>query len=691
MAETRHTATLQVRADARAVTGVGKEVKKAFDPANIKDFAREAHGLNRVLKTTGALLDRIGERVARIGADGGTAFAKMAAELTEATKQAHEAERALKALETARKAVGRGGPAGSDGGYGGGGGGGSGGNAGDAGGGGGDGRGWGARGGRWASSYAKNKAATAYDIATGMPGMGAIMTGLTAIPVGGAIAGGSLMAASGSYSSHLRYQQAFKSAAPFIGSPSDALGLRDTASSIGANARSQTKAKEAGNVQQAIAELWANAPTPVTANNSRATAEKLLFDVFTGKMDPGVAAMGYAMGSNGQQSAGGDLGGLNLASGVNRARGQQAAINSLAASGTAVATAGDGAGGRAVSRWAGGAAGIRQVGARYGSAGPEALQEAAAMAQASQGRANADDYEFAKANQSLFGTGVDQTGTLLGELSYTGNQGGRTDAAAIIGSAVARGLESSEINTYLERTAGFLSSMAQNGMKVDAAALIRGEERLANTGIAGWRAGAIAQSFGAGASEAGFNGPGGAADWHMMRANGYTGKGGAAEYAKARMSMQDAGGQADKIGEYLSGIVPKNAPPEVQALIVQKAMSAMGTRVGPEEAAKLAAGVSGQGFGGPGGKDYLQKILASGATSTAGYGSVVAEAGIENERAVTGGRIAGAMQNLERTTNNMAATFENVLGGALNGAADALAGFTAALKGASGGGRKAAH
>ena len=162
---------------------------------------------------------------------------------------------------------------------------------------------------------------------------------------------------------------------------------------------------------------------------------------------------------------------------------------------------------------------------------------------------------------------------------------------------------------------------------------------------------------------------------------GFTGQGGIEEYSKFRLSMQDPGKVADALPAYLEAFQQEGAGPEFQALITQQALNAIGgTRIGPDEARRLAE----QGVTAADAGTYdLNAVIESAqrvVSSTAP--SAIAEASIESGRVNTGAAVAKTMQDLARTTTNMAGLFNNTFGPAVEMVTTRTQEWTAALEAA---------
>ena len=302
---------------------------------------------------------------------------------------------------------------------------------------------------------------------------------------------------------------------------------------------------------------------------------------------------------------------------------------------------------------------IVSAGRSYGVGPAEAIQQAGQLSAAA-GRPAGGDYEFAKAVEQLTGSGLGETGGLMKAGRYAGSGGGPDQVATLIGNAVARGMQGSEIGDYLRQQTGFLSRMADQGVRVDMGAMLSMEAGLADR-VGLRRAGAINQSFASSGVQTGLHGPQGAVDYHLMRAMGYTGQGGVEEYAQYRGMLQDPGAVAGAMPGYLKSFKSQGMGPQAQTLIAQQALLARGTEVSWTEAQQLAKGVA------PGavGAASKQQILSAGRSASGMFPALREGARLQGDQISMGRDMAPTVQNFMSILNNLGKSFANTLGPAV--------------------------
>tara|TARA_Y100000296_G_C5065058_1_gene201895 strand:- start:70 stop:753 length:684 start_codon:yes stop_codon:yes gene_type:complete len=203
--------------------------------------------------------------------------------------------------------------------------------------------------------------------------------------------------------------------------------------------------------------------------------------------------------------------------------------------------------------------------------------------------------------------------------------------------------------------------------------IVRMEERLTASGIAGWRSGGIAQQFAGAGADIGYQGPQSAIEYRLMESMGFTGQGGFEEYARFRLAMQDPGKVAGAMPSFVGHINKrtKGMGRSGRALILQQYFAKLRTTLGPKEAAALSQGMSAGGLDMSG--MGMGDIIAPGQIAAQGLGSsLIAEAGLERERVGIGADIAPTMQNLAGTVNNLASSFTNIAGPVLGKFTEAL-------------------
>ena len=522
-----------------------------------------------------------------------------------------------------------------------------------------------------------------------MPGQGAIQTALQSIPFLGMAAAGSLMAASQTYQSRLRFEQARLGAAPFLTGTGAAMAFR---------ARREERLVTPSGLAGAFGRERGTGATRALGRAGLTEAE-LGAEVRTRRRRTLEAGLGSGIGgavSSLYESP--FVSGLEELTGfgaLNREVIERQILSEQRRGGTGAAPT------LGAQRQAGAEPSMRgvitnrpfdpqsfvQAGLSMGIAPAQALELAQQMAGGAGRAVGGQEFQQALAVQRTAGVGVQQQGALMQAVRRTGGLGEMQDVADLIGSAVARGLDGSEIGEYLQQQTSFLQEMSQKGINLNIDRLRQAETALTRAGVKGFRSQGIVGGIARGIGEAGFQGPQTAAQLRFMRAMGFTGEGGIEEFARFRMQMQDPGEVAKAIPQFfrqnLGAMRASGAGPETMAMFTQQLAAGIGGRIGPGEARAISR--AGLDSAKPGQYDIEEVVRAAQDLTKAAAPSVMAEAGIEAQRVAIGGEVAGAMQDLSRTTNNMAATFMNVLGPALDITAEKLENFTAGLDAATSG------
>lgn len=319
---------------------------------------------------------------------------------------------------------------------------------------------------------------------------------------------------------------------------------------------------------------------------------------------------------------------------------------------------------------------LEQVGMSYGVKPAEALREAAGLSSAMGRRTSAGTYDFARASQTYFGVDMGTTGGLMRGLRTAGGLGGQEEqadaVAELIGSAVARGLEGSEIGEYLSTMAGFMRKQEQMGQSEQSlSGFMLGSERLRRMGFSGEFATSYAMRLGEGASQMGYSGGVDAVKFGLLQQLGY-GTGGqytAEDYAEATLRLQDpetatiAGLGA--MGKLSDSMRSSGMSPAVRALMMSRYSGLVGAQVGPDAARRMAAGVAGAGY-------YETPTTAADITGVHtqarghAVGILAGEASMEAGRIGAGYKAAGQVQALNGVMIDLANTVQNTAGPALD-------------------------
>jgi len=603
---------LNIRVNTQQLTGLEKLLRKVFDRKTPREFNSEIGSVNRQLDVSRRAMGAIVKQMDGV-ARGTAQFKKLKDQLKDVNSEISTLDNSLRRL---------------------------------SGGGGGGSRGGGSRGG---GGFGGGRAPQIPS-----PSMGGLATALGAIPVAGALAAGGLMTAAQAYGSHLSWQQAQMQAAPYL--MSSAMGFRGPTGGGGGN---PFGARSVGgnftNSQERMMELYGNLPDDIggqmKAVQMRAKSRSARIGMIASAYE-GVRALFTSP--------------LTVA-------GKRQVADSLSNSPQMDAELGAIAGGAGnykpgsdlFDRW-----GYADAGRSFGLTPQQALAQASGLSQAAGRPVGVGEFGVSLAMTQRYGVSGQQQGEFMLGSRWTGNTGDAQEVADQIGIAVTHGLEGSEIATYLQQQSSWLHGMYEQGNNVSLPGLLSGAAALNASGVDDpFRFMSYSRSFGAGAAAVGRNGPQSGADLRMMRAMGFTGQGGFGEYAKIRLKMQDAGASAAAMPEYLKSFLVPGMDEYSQGLIIQQAMGALKANITAEDAIKLGKGIKSGTFGHA---DIQEMVIqGQGLARATGY-SVIANAGIEQERIGVGGQVAPAVQALERASLNIAKTITGTLGQAINDFAYAI-------------------
>lgn len=639
----RTTTTLDVKVNARDLNRLDTKLKDVFGTARARDFNRGIAGTERALMGLTSVVTRLTAELARQGQHS-RHFERMENDIRDARREAEKLRAELERLRNMGGGAGGGG--GSPGGGGGGGGGSPG---GGPGGGPGAGRG---SGGIPDYSNVGRGAPRWMGAQVGVPDASSIATAMSAIPFIGLAAAGSTMASYQMYGSALGYQTARRDTFSQLG-PQGAqmLNLRMTQ-----KARAERTVVH-GNAQQALDDGMAGASK---ASGIPEWAMSGLHGVYSG-FDK------YVYNTGASKSM------------------ERAIISKARAAGHSIETIpGQDA------KWNApmSTRDLEAIGVGYGVKPGDALREAAGLSSAMGRRASAGTYDFARSAQTNFGVDMGTTGSLMGSFRRAGgmaDQEQQADAVAqLIGGAVARGLENSEIGEYLASMAGFMRKQADLGQSGQSlTGLTLAGERLTRTGFTGSFATSYAMKLGEAGSSMGYGGGADPVKFMMLQKLGYGagGKYDAESYANAMLSLQDPDSAAIAGLGTLSGMSDSmrgaGMSPAVRALMMSRLTGAMGAQVGPDAARKMAAGIAGPGVDDP-------TVTAGDITgvhrAAAGHsvGILAGEAGMEAGRIEAGYKSATQVQNLNGVMIDLANTAQNVAGPALDLLTNKLKGMSEA-------------
>jgi hypothetical protein len=334
---------------------------------------------------------------------------------------------------------------------------------------------------------------------------------------------------------------------------------------------------------------------------------------------------------------------------------------------------------------------LEQVGGSYGVKPADALREAAGLSGAMGRRTSAGSYDFARSAQTYFGVDMGTTGALMGGFRKAGgisDQEGQADAVAqLIGNAVARGLEGSEIAAYLESMAGFMQKQADLGQSYQTVeGMVLASERLKQSGFNSSFSTSYAMKLGEAGSQMGYGGGSDPVKFMMLQKLGY-GAGGkytAEGYAEAMLRLQDpdaaTGAGLTTLGTFSDSMRDSGMSPAVRALMMSRMTGQMGAQVGPDAARRMAEGIKGPGvLADPtvGAADITRVHKEAGGKAV---GILAGEAGMEADRIGAGYKAAGQVQNLNGVMIDLANTVQDKAGPALDTLTKKLKDMTAAAR-----------
>jgi hypothetical protein len=303
------------------------------------------------------------------------------------------------------------------------------------------------------------------------------------------------------------------------------------------------------------------------------------------------------------------------------------------------------------------------AGAKYGFA-PTAVQGMFGEYMGARGGVARVQNEFrdVMVARRLFGVGAGLAGG-YGRMMQPGAGGAGPGIARTIATALATGLRGSLITEHLQTLVQQGRQMEQEGVRFDISNLTGSAATLRALGMQGMQPTRVMGQMQAAARGVSARGVSGPMDLLMARAAGYRPEGGAESYAAA-MNML-AGGLSPEMMTGLLGQITQGARggdwgPQMQRMLVRRAMGQMGVRVGPEQAGMLLQGFQGGQLTGE-----AQSVLAdiqqrSGRMGAEGFarqarlgagivgGKAVYAAGAEAQQIATGNKLAGMYMNLER-------------------------------------------
>lgn len=629
MSETNIRTNLDIRANARQVDTLTKKFRELFSPKTTKEFNSEIGKVNRALEDQKRRIGDIAAAMAKVKQESAV-YRQLEKDLKQATRQAGHLDRALTAVSrSAARGRGLGGPGGG--------------------------------GGAGGASGGSGMRLGGMQLA--MPGQGALTAALGAVPFGGAIAAGSLMAATQAYGGFVQLQQARMQAAPYLASSASLMGYKR---------------------QQLTAAVPARAATG--GGGTTAVGGELMAGMFEGGVP-----IGGAPGFMGELAAKDPFGLKQWAADRTRASAQgtldraddpnfkdktrQWMFGVIADVVGAVAPAKMR---EAVARIPGGEMipgkaatytsaydpkQYEQAGIQFGMAPQESIQQAGALGQAAGFVPTAGGFTTAIALQRIFGVGMQQQGGMMRALQHTGMGAEDTSQAVadMLVQGVTEGLNGSDLAQELQKQTGFLEEQSRKGVEINfermrqQRGLLSGLRGANGEGIRSELIGDIERGFAGSAAQMGMGGGSEAMQSRMYRAyaeqQGISDEPVTAErWSQFMLDIQ----RPEIAGSLLPGMAGQfqnigRGPAENQ-IYMQRMLREMGVNLGPGQA--LSAMTTGK-FGDltSGGAD-LAALQEAGHGVTPG--TLRTEAGLASDRAGVGAQMAGTVQNFSRIQNDMA-------------------------------------
>lgn len=302
---------------------------------------------------------------------------------------------------------------------------------------------------------------------------------------------------------------------------------------------------------------------------------------------------------------------------------------------------------------------------RWGHNPAEGLQLASQLSRAAGHRASGSEFEGALSAQYLYGIGLEQTGGMLHAGRRTG-AGGMDIVARSIGTAVATGLEGSEIGEYLSQIQHVLQQQLELGGQTSTLAIDAMTRRLAganDSGIGGFMAGRVATGVATGISGIARRGAGGADEFEILRAAGWTG--GTEDYFAKLNALQNP----DEAVKLLPALIERfrgvgGAGSETEANAMQRMLRFVGADVDIGVARKLASGMDWESA--TGSRMTAASLRGEGAAAAPGMAGLLAkEAGMEADRIGVGYKAADQVQWLNQKLIDLSGAIQDHLGPAI--------------------------
>jgi hypothetical protein len=212
-------------------------------------------------------------------------------------------------------------------------------------------------------------------------------------------------------------------------------------------------------------------------------------------------------------------------------------------------------------------------GGRYGEAG-----------------ATRNDFRTVLAAQAGLGVSAGLSGQ-YGRLGVAGGGGqNMLGLATVLQVAVAQGLKGSQVPEYLQSLVSLGSRAEKMGVKIDVREFGRETAQLKAAGLQGLQAGRVAGGLNTAAMNLSQRGASNPMDVLLMRAAGYRPEQGAEGYASAMNTLAGGLNQhmlGSLLGEVTQGAQAGGFGPQMQSLMVRRALGKLGVQIGPKQAASI--------------------------------------------------------------------------------------------------------
>ncbi len=343
---------------------------------------------------------------------------------------------------------------------------------------------------------------------------------------------------------------------------------------------------------------------------------------------------------------------------------------------------------------------IRQQGARFGFASPEAMQIMGGISQAGGGTGqdlvSQGMVQMGMAGKRM-GMGADVSGAFLqggrrgGVVGGLGRAGGAMEDA--IKEGMALGLQGSELNDWMQQMAGDIRGWRSSGIPINSSSISAIGTSLAASGIGGLRGSVMARGLAKKAQELSTRGPSSAAELVMFQELGGFKGGGVEELEEAQLRMQETKFDSKAINKVASRFLGAGGGGAAGRAVFRRAMGSMGVNMGIRESRLLEKQVRGGTLDETEAKALAaaQSEREAGATAAGAFspGAVAGgidsalkrQANITNQQIASGQRMITAMQDLEVTTGNVVNGFTKLAAGPLTNLTKSIAGLSDEIPG----------